>query len=610
MSYRALLIRFMASSALLFSLPAWSQTVEDPWEKSRWIHKVAKALGQEGGLGEGDQLDQLLQMEREQIVDTFMNKPTFGDASLAAFLHFFGRSVDTIKSVDPEAAGYRYHPIAFAVPQALASARSVLDNRELEMFVAHPSLVLAAMTAPQSIFGPLPEHEQRAKILEVMLRTVDSALETLAQGDKLKTCEQLYDLYQIFSDQLGFTYAGFDPRLEELIRSEWLALLVEDPWGYSMRPTLCSRSDTTTVDLHAPLVAIRGAWQSFFDQIPLGGTVESVKDLIVFTTPSTLPPLTQAFTREGFWEKLRNTSTNFNRKRSAYMLRTYFCDELGPIAVEPSQHSSGRHASDPACLSCHYKMDPLAGLFRNYGMQGTDFEGIEPFMFDDFIELEGERLQSYYRSWKNESDEWVVGYYVEPGVPHPGWKGDRLSDFFEFAKTAKDVQQCFVRRMAEHFVGPALAYDGAWLNELTDDYMRASNSGVGFKNLVKRLVLSQSFATFDPVPGTCYDVPANTPANRPPCVVASIVQGNCKSCHNSGFSSGGLDLSQWVDIGSGVFSFPHKKNGVQLDRKASLEILRKRITGTTLGPKMPPGRIMVPTERQKLYEWLSQILEQ
>jgi hypothetical protein len=535
MSFRTLLVRFMAGSALVFSLPARSLAAEDPWEKSRWIHKVAKALGQEVGLDEGDSLNQLLQMEREQIVDVFMNKPTFGDASLAAFLHFFGRSVDTLKVVDPYSSGFRYHAMAFAVPQALASARNILNDQHLEMFAAHPSLILAPMSPPVPIFGDLPEAEQRARILAAMLGKLESSIASLAAGDKEKSCDQLYDLYEVVEDQLGFSYAGFDPRLEEAIRSEWLAMLVDDPWGYSMRPTLCNRSDTSTEDLRAPLVAIKAAYQALFDQIPGAGPVRSVNDLIAFTTPSTLPPLTQAFTREGFWEKLRNTSTNYNRKRSAYMLRTYFCDELGPI---------------------------------------------------------------------------TVGCYVEPGVPHSGWKGNQLSDFFAFAESARDVQQCFVRRMAEHFVGPALTYDGAWLNQLTDDYMRAENSGIGYKQLVKRLVLSRAFAAFDPAPGTCYDLPANTPANRPPCVVASLVQSNCRSCHNTGFASGGLDLSQWVDIGSGVFSFPHKKNGVQLDRKTSLEILRKRITGTTLGPRMPPGRIMVPTERQKLYEWLTQILEQ
>src|SRR5262249_26998450 len=65
---------------------------------------------------------------------------------------------------------------------------------------------------------------------------------------------------------------------------------------------------------------------------------------------------------------LRNSSTNMNRKRGAYVLKRFFCDDLTPVGFEsPKEHVTGVHGSDTTCFNCHYKLDPMAGFFRNYG---------------------------------------------------------------------------------------------------------------------------------------------------------------------------------------------------------------------------------------------------
>ncbi|HYX35654.1 MAG TPA: hypothetical protein VE954_21360 [Oligoflexus sp.] len=616
MQLAARLLQLPLGLLLLTSNLVIAQSPEDPWEKARWIHKAAKALGQSEGLSEKDELDRLLSMNRADVVDYFIEQPAFADATLGAFLHFMGRDVDKIKSADPYTQGFTYNPMAFTVPQAIASARRVMDNRQLDLFTMYPDLVLRPMQTPRRLFGDLPEKEQREAIRDTMLEGLDQAMQTLkgAGAGKISGCEKLRNTLEAVDGGLGFNAAGFDPQLESMIRNAWLSALVEDPAAKEMQvqPPLCSRIDVTGETIAVELNRIKEAFTSFFAAIPDTSAhtpVKSLKDFIILPQPPAMRPLITPFSREGFWNQLRNTSTNYNRKRSAYMLRTYFCDELGAIEIEPSKHSEKKHASDPACMSCHYKLDPLAGLFRTYGTQGTNFENINLLIFDDGIDMDGDRLNAYLGSWKNEKGEWDVGYYTEAGIPHRNWQGNKLSDFMTFAGKAKDVQMCFVRRMAEHFIGPGLTYDGVWLNELADAWQTEDNKSVGFKHLIKRFILSRSFETFDPQPGVCYDGPSQTETNRPPCLIASIVETNCKSCHNTSHASGGLNLSQWVDVGEGRFGFPHLKNGIQRDPKESFQILRKRITGSELGPKMPPGRTIIPTDRQKFYEWLTQIIE-
>ena len=48
---------------------------------------------------------------------------------------------------------------------------------------------------------------------------------------------------------------------------------------------------------------------------------------------------------------LGNSSTNFNRKRSAYVLKRFFCDDLIPIGFEtPQEHVGGAHGSQTILL--------------------------------------------------------------------------------------------------------------------------------------------------------------------------------------------------------------------------------------------------------------------
>ncbi len=80
---------------------------------------------------------------------------------------------------------------------------------------------------------------------------------------------------------------------------------------------------------------------------------------------------------------LANSSTNYNRKRAAYVLKRFFCDDLNPVGFEdPAEHIGGAHGSQTSCYACHYKLDPMAGFFRNHGA-----------LVWRFLELAGHRIR-------------------------------------------------------------------------------------------------------------------------------------------------------------------------------------------------------------------------
>ena len=325
-----------------------------------------------------------------------------------------------------------------------------------------------------------------------------------------------------------------------------------------------------------------------------------------------------AYTTGGFWTPLTNSSTNYNRKRAAYMLRTYFCDDLTPIniaAPDPTAHAGNQHASDPGCQSCHYKLDPMAGFFRYRGLQGQNFEGKPTLVFDDRASVADDKLTSYMDSWRapaGSNREWNVGYVRSPN-PHDAARnayGSSLDDLAAIIRSAPETKQCLVKRMASYFLGDNQAYDGAWLAGLTAKFNApAASSSTAFKDVVATLVQSNTFSEPDPSPDQCYDFAADAPASTLPCTVAFVIQNNCATCHAGSGAAGGLDLTSWNALPGGVTTFPHvDSDGNQLSKAESLGRILSRISTNDGALQMPKNKFMAPGDRVTLYQWLNQEL--
>ena len=325
------------------------------------------------------------------------------------------------------------------------------------------------------------------------------------------------------------------------------------------------------------------------------------------------------------WDQLKNSSTNFNRRRAAYMLRTYFCDDLTPInVVTTDDHPQGRHASDPSCQSCHYKLDPMAGFFRErqfFGVPIQESPGTPTsLIFDDFKSISGDELTAYLDNWKapqGDAHEWNVGYIRSTQNSAANFYGSTLDDLYGFMRQAPEVRQCLVKRLAEYFVGKNQVFDGGYLASLaarlepaTPNSPTAIPSGKAISGIIKSLLLSNTMAAPDPRPDECYDfAPGATPSTLP-CQVAWIVQNNCATCHRGQGAAGGLDLTNWAVIPGVGETFVHlDDNGVQRTKQETFSRIKARLEATDPSERMPLGKdFSPPTDRAALYKWVDSVL--
>ena len=328
-----------------------------------------------------------------------------------------------------------------------------------------------------------------------------------------------------------------------------------------------------------------------------------------------------------FFVDHNNSSTNFNRSRGAAVLSTYFCDDLTPINVAaPESHAQDIHASDPGCRACHYKLDPISGMFRHHGIRGTDFSEITPedrdrfkrlvgieqgdgdvFLFDDLLSLEGGEVQDYFNWWQDHDIR--TGYVTSTTRTDLNRYGDELDDLASIIAEAPEVKRCLVKRMAEYFVGNDQTFDSAWLDSLQGTLTSHTNSSEGFKAVVKRIMKSNVIQEIDPIPGQCYDFVSEQGEDRPPCLVASVLEKNCTTCHGSASASAGLDLSTWKTLGESTMGFEHLQAGIQVDRCETFSRIINRISTSDANLQMPLAMHMEPQDRETLYLWAQDQLD-
>jgi hypothetical protein len=305
-------------------------------------------------------------------------------------------------------------------------------------------------------------------------------------------------------------------------------------------------------------------------------------------------------------QTLTNSSTNMDRKRAAYVLKRFFCDDLTPVGIEEDpNHGGGAHGTEPSCRACHYKLDPMAGFFRSYGRDFRDFSSSMNITFDDGAKAD---LQQYMTAWRGVNREWDVGYVRSVKDESLNDYGSTLGDLHALLRRAPEVKACLVRRVFEYAVGDSQTIDPGFLEHVSKEFVAraARDSSAAFRWVMSQAALSNTFRQRDPVPGECYDQkPGADPAGAPPCRVAYLLEKNCKDCHKSAADHGGLSLVEWKPGPDGRLTFPHiGDDGKPLGLQATLEQIVYRLTTTDPDERMPSkGRFMSAQDREALYKW-------
>ena len=306
---------------------------------------------------------------------------------------------------------------------------------------------------------------------------------------------------------------------------------------------------------------------------------------------------------------IQNSSTNRNRRRASWVLKRFFCDDLTPLNVDaPSTHVGGQHGSDPACYSCHYKLDPMAGYFRELGNSGKSFADAPTILFDDGATA---NRATYEKPWKAAPEtgrEWNVGYIRSITDDSKNTFGSNFKDLLELLKTAPEVKECFVRRAFEYVVGEEQAFDRDWARRVTDKMNETAktNSTQAIKDMFADVITSQAFRSRERNNNVCYDfAPGVDTKNRAPCRIATILERSCTSCHNATNRQGGLDLSAWKQLNDQTIGFAHAHaDGSDVTAKETFQMMADRINSSDTAIRMPLMKTMPAPEREELFLWL------
>ena len=605
-----------------------TQSEMTPWQKRAWIDKAAKTLRAGDGLGPGDAVDKLMALEPEAIVDQFMSDPRFTNTVLKFNLYFLGFAPTEL--ILPPMGTYiphsRYAEEAFDKPQAISAALAVRKGTDYftlfdvnqPFYMNHLGHAFDPNPTKPEPNPPLTEQALRKKAYEVMITFHDklpALFQPTAEGQRPDVIAGCRATSGGFGDLFTSLFAiGVPENLVFNFNTQYFRFIFKcfsDPKNIDPKELL---ADLATMG--ANLVKFSTLLDS-----PMVGDVYYPTNAEDVTTAKAedygFSNESGQTTYAGFWKPLVNSSTNYNRKRGAYVLKTFFCDDLTPINVAlPENHGGDRHASDPNCQSCHYKLDPMSGFFRNRGVVGIGFKDAKFISFDDNVTLSGDQFKKYLDTWKapaNSGRTWDVGFIRSPTDPKLNSYGDNEEDLFKIIRNARETRQCLTKRMLEFYLGRGQIFDGGWADGLTKKFDLAveelpKNPGAtsaAYKAVVKTLVLSNTFKAVNPKSDQCYDFAAGAPVNALPCAVSFLVKNNCSSCHNSTLTSGGLDLTSWIKLADGTSSFKHVNgSGAQYTKGETFKMIAERLSSKDPDVLMPQQRFMDPVDRATLYKWI------
>lgn len=198
---------------------------------------------------------------------------------------------------------------------------------------------------------------------------------------------------------------------------------------------------------------------SYYSNSPTPPQVSTVEA----KTPDQKLTTAGVLTTSRFFERYGTTKINKNRRRAAAIFRIFLCDEMRPLII-PGENENlellamafnddgdqvhgvsmtdaeKKHGSDPACQSCHYKLDPAGKTFMtsNLALNPTPAAGALVYKRGD-------------------------GTLVNIPVAGIGELADAITQQPEYA-------QCQVKHFWDWFIGKDVFLNDSRKNELTEKF--------------------------------------------------------------------------------------------------------------------------------------------
>lgn len=576
----------------------------------QWIEKVLQKLRLGKGLSRKDPLQEWKLMSEDEFLDSILNENSFEDTLLDMTLNFYGQRQENIRQSQNRNDGYSSE--VFIVPQAIYAVKSFKDNGSYfeTLTKLHSPIWVKPLDRKlweKDIVPGISTEESRLKVVEKFNTYLDN-FQLLGNdpNTQMKTiCDSIFE----GDNYIDYLYRiGFSSFLNEYFTEDfWLGRLYH----------VCADGTLNNFDKATEVNRLVSFTKKLISYVPKWNPevyhVSHIKDLQTFPSDLVDPSLKISGIRvRTDIDYIPNSSTNMNRKRAAYILKHFFCDDLTPINVtSPASHSNDRHGSDPSCYACHFKLDPMAGFFKNKGRYFRDFSDQPLIMFSDNVQVD---RNEYIQQWKNTSQTsnrtWNIGYIRSSTRSSLNSYGENFEDLEGILSSAPEVKACLVRRTFEYFLGVDQARSPAYLEYLSKEFqneLKDNNSADAFKNLIKKILKGNNFKTRNRDPKLCYDKsPGESSAPGIPCDISSLIQKRCLNCHSASGPASGLDLSSMRDIGGGVISFKHHNlnTGLQYSKAETFNKIINRLNTTDVSQRMPLGMDIPDTERSQLYLWV------
>lgn len=575
------------------------------WEKKRWISSVAKLLTGGSGLGSKDNLAELLKLKPEDIADYFLRDERFGETVLDFNISFLGFKLNRLHNTDGTYSD-SFRESVFDYRQAILSAKEVNSNGDyLKIFELYPPVFMPRLG---DLFSDKSDEEieaDRDKSIKEYMDRLDGAIAEVNQNPETTIkdfCEKNKAALlpsNVFSDNIGlsldltFWFSGY------YSGSTNISLDGICDFGISADlKTVLARQKERTIELFTKLETFKRT--RYKPKILSDIRALEVENKEIGLLPSF------GFTQG---QKLLNSSTNFNRKRAAYILKRYFCDEMTGITVEDLPDHTEVHGSSTACYACHYKLDPMAGFFKGKGLFFFDFKDLGFIVLDDRVTKTTKEYEANWLAPSGSNHKWNIGYIRSVTDEKLNQYGENLEDLFAMMKEAPEVRQCLVKRFFQYATSAEQVIDGGYLKYLSEVFSQQAkiNSAAALKNTVKAVALSSTFAEQDRQNDKCYDfAPGYNPDGRPPCRVSYVIEKNCVSCHSEKLAFGGLDLSSWIKAPEG-YTFRHlDSGGTQKPRSETMKSILDRLSTGDVTRRMPLKAQMPSLERDTLYKWANE----
>ncbi|HTL33791.1 MAG TPA: c-type cytochrome domain-containing protein [Kofleriaceae bacterium] len=592
----------------------------------QFIDKASRALHPAAAPLTANEIDAMMDLSNEEVVAKLYAAPETRDAVLALGLDFVGAPIDRLHQNGTWAAA----PFVYA--PAIASARAFRDGGDplAPLFTTRTQPVNGVSTGPSEelmnlFFGePLPgtPAQQRATIEGYFSDDARQLKQRITQLPEPFSQDAMCNLYQMSFTSIGYYYVPRMIGIPESIAMAGTPNELQYPEGFPLYDACIFQQPITRAEAISQIDAYRAGLTQLFTRLePMFATWQGGSDAafdpIDWSSIGFYPYSgQQTFARNThfyptFWDSAQNSSTNFSRRRGAYVLDRYFCDDLKPVgAALPASHGDGKHASDPGCMSCHFKLDPMAGFFRRHGFAGTEYtkatlqQAGNMITFDDGAQANFTTYEQAWRAPAGTGRNLNIGYIRSTSDDSLNSYGDTLADLDTILQTAPEVERCFVQRMFQHFNGVDQAVDPGFLDDVAADIH--SKGPDRMKIALTRIIAGETFRATDRSSATCYDLAPNSSSkNSPPCEVASILKANCVSCHGGANPQAGLDLSVWEKDDDGKYGFHGQVSHTEI-----LTRMLERVTTSDLARQMPQGREMNLHAREQLALWIQQQLGQ